>query len=286
MTTALERWKRQIERCREDRAQPDAKHWENAAAWYETWVQDNDYVEKTLPFLQPFLAPEGKVLEIGAGTGAFTLPLAQEAERMIALEPSSGMRDILTRKLEEENVKNVQVLPEKIEQALPVIQEAAPFQLIFASFALYNVAEINDLLATLLPLTHHLAILLGSGAISPWKEALYRQFRKEIPPVPPQLDYLYPVLLDMRLYAAVHIIPASQNYVFSSQEELITWWSRKLQIEDQQRAELQAALRPLIQNQHENIGIFQERLMALVCLDRVKQPPPRKCFRSYLSRFR
>jgi hypothetical protein len=84
----------------------------------------------------------------------------------------------------------------------------------------------------------------------------------------------------------VHIIPASQNYVFSSQEELVTWWSRKLQIEDQQRAELQAALRPLIQNQHENIGIFQERLMALVCLDRVKQPPPRKCFRSYLSRFR
>ncbi len=271
MTTALERWKDQIELCRQDRSEHDAQHWKKAAGWYQTWVRENDYVENGLPYLQPLLGRGAQVLEIGAGTGAFTIPLAQKADRLIAVEPSSGMREILNEKRKRGGHKNSQVLPQKIEDCLSLIREAAPFQLIFASFSLYNVKQIDVLLETLLPLTNYLAILLGSGSVSPWKQSLYQRFRGESRVIPPQLDFLYPVLLDMGLYADVDIIPTSQNYVFSDWDGLISWWRNKLQVEGHQREELREALLPLITKRNGHVGIFQERLMALVCLDRDKQ---------------
>lgn len=277
MTTALERWKEQIELCRKERSEHDAQHWKKAAGWYQTWVRENDYVEKTLPYLQSHLGREAQVLEIGAGTGAFTISLAQNADRLIAIEPSSGMREILKEKRKRGGYKNIQILPQKIEDCLPLIKEAAPFQLMFASFSLYNVKRIDVLLETLLPLTNYLAILLGSGAVSPWKQSLYKQFRGESRVIPPQLDFLYPVLLDMGLYADVRIIPTSQNYVFSDWDRLISWWRNKLQVEEHQREELREALLPLVTKRNGHVGIFQERLMALVCLDREKQPQLKSC---------
>ena len=271
MTTALDDWKEQIELCRQERSEHDAKHWEKAAGWYQAWVRDNDYVEKTTPYLRPLVGRGAQVLEIGAGTGAFTIPLAQKADRLIAIEPSSGMREILDEKRKRGGYENIHILARKVEDCFPDIKEAAPFQLIFASFSLYNVKQIDVLLETLLPLTNYLAILLGSGAVSPWKQSLYQQFRGEGRIIPPQLDFLYPLLLDMGLYADVDIIPASQNYVFPDRDGLISWWRSKLQIEENQQEELWDALLPLITKRDGQVGIFQERLMALVCLDRDKQ---------------
>jgi peptidoglycan-N-acetylglucosamine deacetylase len=54
--------------------------------------------------LLPRLAPDAEVLELGAGTGLFTVPLARRCRRVTAIELSPAMADILTRTAREQAV--------------------------------------------------------------------------------------------------------------------------------------------------------------------------------------
>ena len=269
MTTALEVWKQRIIACRRQRSQTDSEQWDRTASWYGSWVQENDYVDRVFPYLQEALPADARVLEIGSGTGAFTLPLARAAGEVLAIEPSRHMREHLDINLQAAGLSNVNLLPKRIEELLPDVQ--GPFQLIFASFSLYNISDIDLVIGGLLPLTRHLIILLGTGVSSIWSQELYRQFAGEERVVPPQLDLLYPVLLEMGLFADVRIINASQNYPYDNEKALIDWWMERLKLLSSRRRELQDALRPLISKRDGYVGIFQERNMALVDIDREKQ---------------
>ena len=273
MTTALEAWKQRIIACRQQRSQTDGEQWDRIADWYNSWVRENDYVDKVFPDLQEALPADARVLEIGSGTGAFTLPLARAAGEVLAIEPSQHMREYLDGNLQAAGFSNITLLPERIEESLPEIQSRGPFQLIFASFSLYNILDIDLVIGNLLPLTQHLTILLGTGAPSIWSQDLYRQFSGEERVIPPQLDLLYPVLLEMGLYADVRILNANQNYLYPSEQALIDWWMERLKLAPSRRRELQDALRPLISKQDGKAGIFEVRKMALVDIDREKQHP-------------
>jgi len=269
--TALEAWKQRIIACRRQRSQTDSEQWDRTASWYGSWVQENDYVDKVFPYLQEALPADARVLEIGSGTGAFTLPLACAAGEVLAIEPSRTMREHLDDNLQAAGLSNVNLLSERIEESLPNIQSRGPFQLVFASFSLYNIPDIDLVIGNLLPLTQHLMILLGTGARSIWSQDLYRQFSGEERVIPPQLDLLYPVLLEMGLFADVRIINASQNYPYDNEKALIDWWMERLKLPSSRRRELQDALRPLILKRDGQVGIFQKRKMALVDIDREKQ---------------
>ncbi len=273
MTTALKAWKQRIIACRQQRSQTDGEQWDRIADWYDSWVQGNDYVDKVFPYLKEALPAGARVLEIGSGTGAFTLPLARAAREVLAIEPSRVMREYLDGNLQAAGLSNVTLLTERIEESLPEVQDQGPFQLIFASFSLYNLLDIDLVIGNLLPLTGHLMILLGTGTPSIWSQDLYRQFSGEERVIPPQLDLLYPVLLEMGLYADVRILNASQNYLYDSEQALIDWWMERLKLIPSRRRELQDALRPLITKRDDKAGIFEVRKMALVDIDREKQLP-------------
>ena len=271
--TAIEAWKHQIDDCRQQRSKTDdVEYWNQAGGWYDNWVQDNDYVEKILPRIQTYLKADAHVLEIGAGTGGFTVPLARTAAQVVAVEPSQYMRAKLLQNLRQAGLSNVQIIPGRIEDSMSAAGQFAPYNLTFAAFSLYNVANIDELIRSLLPLTQHLAILLGTGATSPWSQELYRQFKGEARQVSPQLNLLYPVLLEMGIYANVETIISSQNYIYPTEEKLVDWWMDHLQLEEHQRDDLDSALFPWRSTRDGQAGIFQERLMALVWIDRNKQP--------------
>jgi protein-L-isoaspartate O-methyltransferase len=85
--TAIREWKRQIAAYRRQRGRVDGELWGRLAPWYDDWVAHNDYVTLVLPKLRPGLGPDTRVLEIGPGSGAFTLPLARMAAGVVAVEP-------------------------------------------------------------------------------------------------------------------------------------------------------------------------------------------------------
>jgi len=66
-----------------------------------------------LDLLRGLVVPGETWLDIGAGGGRLTLPLALLAKEVIAVEPSDGMVDVLEQGMEEHGIANVRILRER-----------------------------------------------------------------------------------------------------------------------------------------------------------------------------
>lgn len=69
--------------------------------------------DKTIRFLvdRKILTPKTRVLDIGAGPGAWALPMSRHCAHVTALEPARSMTDIIAGRMEEEKVDNITIDP-------------------------------------------------------------------------------------------------------------------------------------------------------------------------------
>ena len=74
--------------------------------------------KQVLEFLFEHLPPAGRLLELGCGTGLFTLPVAERGYDLTAVDIASGMLDETRRKLERRGMASVTVVKADVE-ALP-----------------------------------------------------------------------------------------------------------------------------------------------------------------------
>lgn len=75
---------------------------------------------------------ESTILDLGSGPGAFTIPLAQKAKHVTALEPSTEMTSYLNEYLKEEGIQNVDIVEEPWE-TIDISEWHESFDLVFAS---------------------------------------------------------------------------------------------------------------------------------------------------------
>ncbi|MBF7084078.1 methyltransferase domain-containing protein [Desulfallas sp. Bu1-1] len=93
-------------------------------------------VDRVLAWLeqQGILHSEMEVLDIGAGTGVFTVPLARRVKEVAALEPAPAMLAALQKRVEAEGLANVHFLDWEWEKFDPAAEGLAErFDLVFAS---------------------------------------------------------------------------------------------------------------------------------------------------------
>jgi SAM-dependent methyltransferase len=78
--------------------------------------------------------PGSNVLDIGAGAGNFTIPMAKKAAHITALEPAPAMLSVLQKNVRDEGLSNVQYLDQEWEIVDPQqMGLTASFDLVFAS---------------------------------------------------------------------------------------------------------------------------------------------------------
>ena len=85
--------------------------------------------------------PGASILDIGAGTGNYALPLAQQGCDVTALDHSPDMLAVLQRKLEQEGVAGVTPQPGRWEDA-----QIAPHDYVLAANCLYRTADLQNAL--------------------------------------------------------------------------------------------------------------------------------------------
>jgi len=264
-TTALAHWQARIDACRRDRMESAETLWERLATWYDLWSAHNDYVERVLPRLLELAGPAERILEIGPGTGAFTLPLARSAAELVVIEPSSNMCAALRKNLAQAGASNVTIIQQRAEDA--VNEVAGQFDLALASHSLYDVRALATLIERLLRLAQHTVILMGTGDRRDWYQSLHRRLKGGERQPSPHFGDFYPVLLERGIYADVEILPTSYNYVFDSDEDMFDWWAHHFGVTSEHPT-LRATLVERAERRGQTIGLYDENRTALIAIDR------------------
>ena len=102
--------------------------------------------EPALDLLRAMAAPGDTWLDIGAGAGRYALPLALIVRRVIAVEPSAGMRRALRTGIEEHGIENVDVVAGSWPEALARLETLPAADVSFIAHVGYDIAEIGPFL--------------------------------------------------------------------------------------------------------------------------------------------
>ncbi|MEE8472980.1 MAG: class I SAM-dependent methyltransferase [Dehalococcoidia bacterium] len=85
-----------------------------------------------LEFVLGSLGPQSTVLDIGAGTGRWSVPMAGIARKVTAIDPSPAMLDVLRRKIESAGTANIEIVQAPWEEV-----EVEPHDVALCSHGMY-----------------------------------------------------------------------------------------------------------------------------------------------------
>ncbi|MCW4017624.1 MAG: class I SAM-dependent methyltransferase [Candidatus Bathyarchaeota archaeon] len=214
-------------------------YWNNCAqAFSEKVVRLYDLTEKQLSKLP--LLPDYTVLDVGAGTGRITIPVAKRVKHVTAVEPSKNMLALLKANLQKEQLNTVQCLNRSLED-LRVGVDVALHDVVIASFSLFMV-DIEKELAKLDALASRSVYLFLSASDWVDREIQGLVYRSS---VPVKLDYIYVynILHDMGILANVEIWDYESPRFYDSLDESVSKFAEQYSISSDKNGELKAYLK-------------------------------------------
>lgn len=221
---------------------------ERRARFYNEALRCSDYPEKAMEALAPLAKGCRSVLDVGAGVGALTIPLAKLVETVTALEPSKGMLEVLRRNLEREGIGNVVL----VEGAWGAV-ELPPHDLLLVANVPNILEDIPRFVDEAQKIARRFVILIRN--VETGRDKFY-------------LDELYPLLFgkayhrrgdylntyialhQLGIHADVKIIEYDFDQPFTDLQEAVSFWREHLPLETADQEEvlkgfLEARLRPI-----------------------------------------
>ncbi len=119
----LDMWRKTLEAgddYKRERNKYDAvelEFWREFSKQFEARPNLYDYAPHIFDKLVQLVGTDKKLLEFGCGTGKFTVPMAQYAKSIVAVDQSKEMLAILEDKIAAKAVSNIEVVNSKIEDA-------------------------------------------------------------------------------------------------------------------------------------------------------------------------
>ena len=210
-------------------------HWEvygkrsGAGQWYsksaarQYWerAQKNhrQRIENTIQDLN--VSPSSRVLDIGAGPGIISIPLAKKVSHITAVDHSPGMISVLMEKMSEQGVTNIHCLQKFWEDIQPTEDLMPPYDIVIASLSL-DMLNIRQALEKMNSVCSKAVYLYWFAGEPSWET----HTRKLMPllhgtsyyPVP-KCDILFNVLYGMGIYP--HTSKFTYRYIvqYKSSEE-------------------------------------------------------------------
>ena len=218
--------------------------WDKRARRFSQSIKDNDRPAQIISKLD--IDPSCTVLDIGAGPGTLTIPLAKTVEHVTVVEPSGGMLTCLKENAANEGLENITCINKKWEDVHPG-EDLDEYDVVIASYSLSMV----DIKAALLKMDKvarrsvHLFTFTGDRM---WDYTeLWPRLYGEKYQAGPDYIYLYNILYQIGIRADVEISTTEHKQRFSNLEEAVEQWKESLDIstpeaEDVIRSHLTAKL--------------------------------------------
>lgn len=143
---------------KEKSSEGEEDHWQDKARSFsesvkQRWAKPDSHRDFILSLLKA--NPGSTVLDIGAGTGGWAIPMARLAAKVTAIEPSAEMIRVLRENMEEEGVQNVKIIQESWPEA-----EFEPHDISLCSHAMYGFPNLPTFVHSMTKTTKNTCLML------------------------------------------------------------------------------------------------------------------------------
>ena len=118
---------------------------------YDQALMHSGYPGEALAKIFSFIAPKTTLLDIGAGTGAFAIPLSKITSKTIAIDPSQYQLQILLEKAEKQGLTNITTI-EKEWKDVDIKEIGDNIDYSLAAYSLFD-EDIEEFLSKMIDIT-------------------------------------------------------------------------------------------------------------------------------------
>lgn len=227
--------------------------------WYELQLEHNKYTGVLLDKVQRHLDKHSTVLDIGAGTGAFALPLARLVKAVTVVEPSAEMLARLHRNMDTTNIRIINKHWEDVD-----IKEIGRYDLVLAAHSLYGIVDIETELKKMLAAANgRFCFIIRVGRQNFYADT-WRRFKGEEFHSPPGFIHLYNLLYELGLAANVEMVQTSRDQVYLNIEQAVKHWRVRLNLAPEKEDELRAYLLDFLKERGRKLYWREERPTAVI----------------------
>jgi SAM-dependent methyltransferase len=217
----------------------DRAHWKRFAPHYDT--RGPSAYAQTLDAIAAYLRPEDAVLEIGAGTGQVTIPVARQVRHVTAIDHSPAMLALLREKAQQDGIDNIRAVEAAWENA-----KVEPHDVILAPWSIYRQPNIVPFLRKMLDATRRVMVIVtGGGVPYPHDDLLARIFG-ERPPRHPVHLYLMGLLWQIGVRAEARLIDEVRD-LHGDSPAAVARLVAPIDADDARIGQLAEGLRPMLE---------------------------------------
>jgi SAM-dependent methyltransferase len=198
----------------------------NGAAFWDHWAKSvshtgshGKYTEELMTRMR--LSSDFSVLDVGAGTGKLTLPMAQRVQFVTALDQSGVMLDIIAQKAAAQNIQNIRLLKLNWNDAT-IGKDFQLHDIVLASRSLPSGNNITQSIKLIDESAGHACyITLKADSYDTLEADLCYLLEIDYHPLP-EYTILYNLIYSLGIYANIEIFKTSDRRTYSSLEEAYT----------------------------------------------------------------
>jgi SAM-dependent methyltransferase len=236
-------------------------YWDKRATSFNENMTNMQELTKTqLNVLQ--IKPEYTVLDVGAGTGRLTIPIAKLAKNVTAVEPSKNMFCLLESNIKKENLQNITSVNCSCEEFI-ADSNVKPHDVVVASFSLFMVDIANALKKLDELATRNVYLFLSA---STWmSKTLQRIVRGNVDGVNSgDYIYVYNILHDLGILANVEIWDFESNESYNSVDDAVTKFLEIYHTPQNKEPELREHLNQLLVKENGKLWLRTKRKAVMI----------------------
>lgn len=249
MSTAVERWQAlldarawQMDAAYAQLGRSSADFWDRRAKGFYRATKDTVASDPFFLRVRHEVNSQTTVLDVGAGTGRFTLALAPSARHVTAIEPNARMLDFLRHDASELGLSNISFVQTTWQNAPDDLYA----DIAICSHVLYPIRDIVPFLAKLQAATRRACYLyLRATSIDAVFGHLWQHFHGDERVPSPGYIHALDVLYEMGIYANVEVVKLPQSMRYPSLDIAVRELVEQLILPDDEST--RGALRDLLE---------------------------------------
>lgn len=221
----------------------DSDFWQTRARKYDERVKVKwNKPDSTRKFMLNILEPQTTMIDIGAGTGAWSILFSQRLNKITAIEPSKAMREVFQENIDKAGIHNIEILAEKWPES-----SVENHDYVFCSHAMYGAADFPAFIQKMNERSKKMCFLLirapsTDGLITEAFQHVWKQ-----PHDSPNFTIAYNILLQMGICANVLFEEPEKRYFIASSSETEAFAELKRRLDLNNSNQYDDYLRDLLQ---------------------------------------